>query len=49
MGRLLGDDATLQAIQAGESLTQIKARWAAGLAQFEQRRRAALLYPERQP
>ena len=48
MGRLLGDDATLQAIQAGESLAQIKARWAAGLAHFEQRRRAALLYPERQ-
>jgi uncharacterized protein YbbC (DUF1343 family)/CubicO group peptidase (beta-lactamase class C family) len=47
MGRLLGDDATLAAIQAGESLAKIKARWADGLAKFEQRRRAALLYPER--
>jgi uncharacterized protein YbbC (DUF1343 family) len=44
MGRLLGDDATLAAIKAGESLAQIKARWAAGLATWEQRRRAALLY-----
>jgi uncharacterized protein YbbC (DUF1343 family) len=47
MGRLLGDDATLAAIQAGEPLAKIKARWADGLAKFEQRRRAALLYPER--
>ena len=45
MGRLLGDDETLQALKAGESLAQIKARWAAGLAQFAQRRQAALLYP----
>ncbi len=44
MGRLLGDDETLQAIKAGESLAQIKARWAAGLAKFEQRRKPALLY-----
>jgi uncharacterized protein YbbC (DUF1343 family)/CubicO group peptidase (beta-lactamase class C family) len=44
MGRLLGDDETLRAIQAGESLARIKARWAAGLAQFEQRRKHALLY-----
>ena len=47
MGRLLGDDETLDAIKAGESLAQIKARWAAGLAKFDQRRKAALLYPER--
>jgi uncharacterized protein YbbC (DUF1343 family) len=47
MGRLLGDDATLAAIEAGEPLAKIKARWADGLAKFEQRRRAALLYPER--
>lgn len=46
MGRLLGDDETLHAIEAGESLGQIQARWAAGLARFEQRRRTALLYPE---
>jgi uncharacterized protein YbbC (DUF1343 family) len=44
MARLLGDDETLKAIQAGESLAQIKSRWAAGLAQFEQRRKAALRY-----
>jgi uncharacterized protein YbbC (DUF1343 family) len=44
MARLLGDDETLKAIQAGESLAQIKTRWAAGLAQFEQRRKAVLLY-----
>jgi uncharacterized protein YbbC (DUF1343 family) len=44
MGRLLGDDATLNAIKAGESLAQIKARWAAGLAQYAERRKPALLY-----
>ena len=44
MGRLLGDDETLRAIKAGESLAQIKARWAAGLAKFEERRKSALLY-----
>jgi uncharacterized protein YbbC (DUF1343 family) len=47
MGRLLGDDETLQAIKDGESLAQIKTRWAAGLTKFEQRRKTALLYPER--
>ena len=44
MGRLLGDDETLNAIKAGESLAQIKARWAAGLKKFDERRRPALLY-----
>jgi uncharacterized protein YbbC (DUF1343 family) len=44
MGRLLGDDATLAAIKAGEPLDRIKARWTAGLADFEQRRKPALLY-----
>ncbi len=44
MGRLLGDDETLNAIKAGESLAQIKARWTDGLAKFEQRRKPALLY-----
>lgn len=47
MGRLLGDDETLAAIKAGESLAQIKARWARGLARYEQRRKSFLLYPER--
>jgi uncharacterized protein YbbC (DUF1343 family)/CubicO group peptidase (beta-lactamase class C family) len=47
MGRLLGDDLTLAAIEAGETLAQIKARWAEGLARFEARRRTALLYPDR--
>lgn len=44
MARLLGDEETLNAIKAGESLAQIKARWAAGLAKFGERRRPALLY-----
>jgi uncharacterized protein YbbC (DUF1343 family) len=44
MGRLLGDDETLNAIKAGESLEHIKARWAKGHAAFEERRRGALLY-----
>ena len=45
MGRLLGDDETLQAIKAGGSLAQVKARWASGLAQYELRRKSVLLYP----
>ncbi|MES2697908.1 MAG: exo-beta-N-acetylmuramidase NamZ domain-containing protein [Verrucomicrobiota bacterium] len=45
MGRLLGDDETLAAIGRGESLAQIKARWAPGLAKFGERRKAALIYP----
>lgn len=45
MGRLLGDDATLAAIKAGESLEKIKARWSPGLADYERRRKTALLYP----
>ena len=44
MGRLLGDDETLAAIKAGESLSAIKARWAKASAAFEERRRGALLY-----
>eukprot|EP01031_Cornospumella_fuschlensis_P011469 gene11469-14004_t len=39
MARLLGDDATLNAIKAGESLAQIKARWSASLAKYEERRK----------
>ena len=45
MGRLLGDDTTLAAIKAGEPLEKIKARWTAGLAEYEARRKIALLYP----
>jgi uncharacterized protein YbbC (DUF1343 family) len=45
MGRLLGDDETLSAIERGETLAQIKARWASGLAKFNDRRKPALLYP----
>jgi uncharacterized protein YbbC (DUF1343 family) len=44
MRRLLGDDETLQSLKVGESLAQIKARWAPGLAQFELRRRSAIIY-----
>ncbi len=44
MARLLGDEETLNAIKAGESLAQIKARWASGLAQFEERAKSARLY-----
>lgn len=45
MGRLLGDDDTLNDIKAGRTLSHIKARWATGLAQYEQRRKNVLLYP----
>jgi len=45
MARLLGDDATLAAILAGDSPAAIKARWSAGLADFETRRVPFLLYP----
>ncbi len=44
MARLLGDDETLNAIKSGETLAQIKARWSASLATYEQRRKAAQLY-----
>lgn len=44
MGRLLGDDETLNAIKAGETLAAIKARWAKAGTAFEERRRGALLY-----
>jgi len=47
MGRLLGDDDTLHAIEAGESRAAIKARWAPSLAQFAERRQTALLYGTR--
>jgi len=44
MGRLLGDDETLNAIKAGEPRATIKARWTKAGALFEERRRGALLY-----
>ena len=44
MARLLGDDATLAALLAGKSCAEIKAGWSAGLAAFEARRQAFLLY-----
>ena len=47
MGRLLGDDETLNAIKAGESLANIKSRWTKAGAAFEERRRGALLYGSR--
>jgi len=45
MARLMGDDATLAAILAGQSAADIKAAWAPGLAAFEARRKPFLLYP----
>jgi uncharacterized protein YbbC (DUF1343 family) len=45
MARLLGDDATLAAILAGKTAAEIKAAWAPGLAAFNARRKAFLLYP----
>ncbi len=45
MARLLGDDATLVAILAGKSSAEIKTGWAAGLADFNARRKGFLLYP----
>lgn len=47
MARLLGDDATLGAILAGKSSTEIKVAWASGLAEFAARRKPFLLYPVR--
>jgi uncharacterized protein YbbC (DUF1343 family) len=44
MGRLLGDDETLNAIKAGESRAAIKARWTKASSRFEERRASALLY-----
>ena len=44
MARLTGDDETITAIANGESLAQIKQRWSAGLARYEERRQAVRLY-----
>ncbi len=46
MSTLLGHEETLAAIGRGESLGQIKTRWAAGLAKFGERRKAALIYDQ---
>jgi uncharacterized protein YbbC (DUF1343 family)/CubicO group peptidase (beta-lactamase class C family) len=45
MARLLGDAATLKAIQAGKPLAEIQARWREGLAKFTERSRPHWLYP----
>ncbi len=45
MSRLLGDAATLKAIQAGKPLADIQARWRDGLAKFTERCRPHWLYP----
>ncbi len=42
--RLMGDEETLKAMQAGQSLAQIKAGWSKRLAEFETRRVPFLLY-----
>ena len=42
--RLLGDESALAAIVAGKSFAEIKAGWSSGLAEFEARRKAFLLY-----
>ena len=44
MARLLGDESALAAIVAGKSFAEIKAGWSSGLAEFEARRKAFLLY-----
>ena len=44
MAHLLANDDTLADIKAGKSLAEIKARWAAPLAEFEARRKKFLIY-----
>lgn len=43
--RLLGHRATIEALQAGKTLAQVRQSWAADLADFQQRRAKYLLYP----
>jgi uncharacterized protein YbbC (DUF1343 family) len=45
MNTLLQDPGTLDAIRAGASLAEIRARWNAPLAAFRERRSKYLLYP----
>lgn len=44
MTKLLGHDKTLNAIKRGESLKEIKARWASDLKKFSKRREKFLIY-----
>lgn len=44
MARLLANDDTLADLKAGKSLAEIKARWAAPLAEFEMRRKKFQIY-----
>ena len=44
MKTLLGDQATLQRIRDGLSVSEITDSWKPGLAEFENRRRPYLLY-----
>ena len=46
MNTLLANRATLDAIMAGDDPRQIAATWKQSLAEFGQRRAAAMLYPE---
>ncbi len=48
MGRLLGDDETLHAIDAGESRAAIKTRWSRAGGRFAEERAGVLLYAETQ-
>jgi uncharacterized protein YbbC (DUF1343 family) len=45
LNTLLQDPGTLDAIKAGTSLAEIRARWSAPLAAFRERRSKYLLYP----
>jgi len=47
MGRLLGHDETLAALEAGKPLAAIKETWEQDLKDYRERRRKFLLYPER--
>ena len=44
MDKLLGHQATLEAVKAGQSLTEIRASWANGLDDFKKRRAKYLIY-----
>jgi len=44
MSRLLGDEATLEALRADKPLGEIRKQWKKGLKEFEKRRKKFLLY-----
>jgi uncharacterized protein YbbC (DUF1343 family) len=46
MSRLLGDEATLEAIAADKPLNEIRAMWEKGLSEYKARREKYLLYGE---